>query len=43
MCDPGSKPGKPGLVDQMLFSQSKQAVVTVCQKLINLSTPQQQV
>ena len=43
VADPSSVAGRPGLIDQAQFMNSKQEIVDACQSLLNPDASQQQV
>ena len=43
VADPSSVAGRPGLIDQAQFINSKQEIVDACQSLLNPEASQQQV
>lgn len=43
VADPSSVAGRPGLIDQAQFINSKQEIIDACQNLLNPEASQQQV
>ena len=43
VADPSSVAGRPGLIDQTQFMNSKQEIVDACQSLLNPEASQQEV